>query len=109
MPRATSSTTELSLSPIAYIRTGFTAAREKNIVGDDVYAGRIARSVAVMEHDEQTGMDPAVAGRYIAAVALKRSVKPEYAVGLKYKFLVLLAKLLPCRVRNYIIYLLYAK
>ena len=91
------------------IRTGFTAAREKHIVGDDVYAGRIARSVAVMEHDEQTGMDPAVAGRYIAAVALKRSVKPEYAVGLKYKFLVLLAKLLPCRVRNYIIYLLYAK
>ena len=91
------------------IRTGFTAAREKNIAGDDVYGGRIAKSVAVMEHDEETGMDPAVAGRYIAAVALKRSVKPEYAVGLKYKFLVLLAKLLPCRVLNYIIYLLYAK
>ena len=31
------------------IRTGFTAAREKNPEGDDVYGGRIARSVAGME------------------------------------------------------------
>ena len=91
------------------IRTGFTAAREKNPVGDDVYGGRIAKSVAVMEHDEQTGMDPAVAGHYIAKLALQKSVKPEYAIGLKYKFLVLLAKLLPCRLRNWIIGLLYAQ
>ena len=91
------------------IRTGFTAAREKNPVGDDVYGGRIAKSVAVMEHDEQTGMDPAVAGRYIASLALRKSVKPEYAIGIKYKFLVLLAKLLPCRLRNRIIGLLYAQ
>ena len=91
------------------IRTGFTAAREKNIAGDDVYGGRIAKSVAVMEHDEETGMDPAVAGRYIAKLALQKRVKPEYAVGLKYKFLAVLAKLLPCRLRNRIIGLLYAQ
>ena len=41
------------------IHTGFTAAREKSAVGDNVYSGRIARSVAKMEHDEETGMDPA--------------------------------------------------
>ena len=35
------------------IHTGFTAAREKSAVGDDVYAGRIARSVAKMEKDER--------------------------------------------------------
>ena len=91
------------------IRTGFTAAREKNIAGDDVYGGRIAKSVAVMEHDEETGMDPAVAGRYIAKLALQKRVKPEYAVGAKYKFLAVLAKLLPCRLRNRIIGLLYAQ
>ena len=91
------------------IRTGFTAAREKNIVGDDVYGGRIAKSVAVMEHDEETGMDPAVAGRYIAKLALKKTVKPEYAVGVKYKFLCLLAKLLPCGLRNRIIGMMYAQ
>ena len=91
------------------IRTGFTAAREKSPVGDDVYGGRIARSVATMEHDEQTGMDPAFAGKYIASLALRKSVKPEYAIGFKYKFLSCLAKLLPCRLRNYIIGLMYAK
>ena len=91
------------------IRTGFTAAREKSIAGDDVYGGRIAKSVAVMEHDEETGMDPAVAGRYIAKLALQKRVKPEYAVGVKYKFLAVLAKLLPCRLRNRIIGLLYAQ
>ncbi len=91
------------------IRTGFTAAREKNPAGDDVYGGRIAKSVAVMEHDEENGMDPAFAGRYIAALALRKSVKPEYAVGFKYKFLAVLAKLLPCRLRNRIIGLLYAQ
>jgi len=91
------------------IRTGFTAAREKNIEGDDVYDGRIAKSVAVMEHDEETGMDPAVAGRYIAKLALKRRVKPEYAVGFKYKFLCLLAKLLPCGLKNRIIGMMYAQ
>lgn len=44
------------------IHTGFTAAREKTVTGDEVYGGRISRSVSRMEHDEQTGMDPAAAG-----------------------------------------------
>ena len=43
------------------IKTGFTAAREKVREGDDVYGGRIARSVGVMEHDEQTGMQTLLA------------------------------------------------
>ena len=91
------------------IRTGFTAAREKNPQGDDVYGGRIAKSVATMEHDEQTGMDPAVAGRFIASVALRSgSVKPEYTIGAKYKFFVILARLLPCRLKNWIIGKMYA-
>ena len=89
------------------IRTGFTDAREKNPTGDDVYGGRVARSVAVMEHDEQTGMDPAAAGRYIAKIALKHRVKPEYAIGLKYKFFVLLARLLPCGLKKWIIGKMY--
>ena len=91
------------------IRTGFTRAREKNPAGDGVYGGRIARSVAVMERDEQNGMDPAVAGRFLADVALRASVKPEYAIGLKYKFFVILARLLPVRLKNYLIGLLYAQ
>lgn len=91
------------------IRTGFTAAREKSPAGDDVYQGRIAKSVAVMEHDEETGMDPAVAGRRIANIALKKKVKQEYSIGFKYQFFCLLARVLPCALKNWIIGLMYAQ
>ena len=47
------------------ICTGFTKARQKSILGDDEYGGRVSRSVSQMEHDEQTAMDPARIGRYI--------------------------------------------
>ena len=40
------------------ICTGFTKARQKSHAGDDVYKGRIARSVAKMEKDEENGMAP---------------------------------------------------
>lgn len=91
------------------IRSGFTAAREKSPLGDDVYGGRIARGVAVMERDEAQGMDPARAGAYIAGLALRRRIKPEYTVGCKYKLLVLLARLLPCGLKSRIVGFLYAR
>lgn len=91
------------------IRTGFTAARKKSTAGDDVYSGRISRSVAGMEHDEQAGMSPQFAGRYIAKIALKKFVKPIYTVGFGYKCLSILCKLLPCGLRNRIVGLLYAR
>ena len=91
------------------IKTGFTAAREKVMAGDDVYQGRIGRSVRRMEHDEQTGMDPARAGRFIANVAAKSTVKPLYTIGSDYKFFVFLVRILPGRLLNWMIGLLYAK
>lgn len=91
------------------IRTGFTDARKKSAAGDDVYCGRISRSVAGMEKDEQKGMSAEFAGRYIAKLALKKSVKPIYTVGLGYKCLSLLCKLLPCRLRNWAVGMLYAR
>lgn len=91
------------------IRTGFTDARRKSIIGDDVYCGRIARSVAGMEKDERKGMSPEFAGRYIAKLALKKSVKPIYTVGFGYKALSLLCKILPCGFRNRIVGMLYAR
>ncbi len=77
------------------IKTGFTAARRKSIAGDVEYGGRIKKSVARMEHDEQTGMSPATAGRFIARLALKKRVAPYNTIGLAYKGCVLLSKLLP--------------
>ena len=91
------------------ICTEFTQARSKSFDGDDVYKGRISRSVAGMEKDEQKGMSPQFAGEYISKIALKKNVKPIYAIGTTYKFLSTLCRFFPCGIRNYIIGLLYAK
>lgn len=89
------------------IKTGFTEAREKSAAGNDAYSGRIAKSVAKMEHDEQNGMDPSAAGKYICKIALKKRVKPLYSIGFAYKFLSVLCMILPCSTRNFIIRKLY--
>ena len=91
------------------IATGFTEARRKSTIGDDIYNGRISRSVAGMEKDEKNGMKPETAGKYIAKIALRNNVKPIYTLGIGYKCLSLLCKLLPCRFRNWIVGLLYAR
>lgn len=91
------------------IATGFTDARRKSAVGDDIYQGRISRSVAGMEMDEENGMSPVVAGKYIAKIAQRKYVKPIYTLGLGYKCLSVLCKLLPCGFRNWIVGLLYAR
>lgn len=91
------------------IASGFTDARKKSEAGDDVYAGRIQRSVAVMEKDERGGMSPAFAGAYVAKVALMEHSKPMVALGNSYKAVAVLAKLLPRRLSNWIVGLIYAK
>ncbi|MEE1321441.1 MAG: SDR family oxidoreductase [Acutalibacteraceae bacterium] len=91
------------------ICTPFTQARNKSFDGDDVYGGRISRSVAGMEKDEKKGMSPVFAGKYIAKISLKRNVKPVYAIGGTYKILTTLCKIFPSSFRNYVIAELYAK
>lgn len=91
------------------IKTGFTAAREKSAAGDAVYGGRIAASVSRMEKDEQGGMSPEKAAATIVRIALGRHKKPMYVIGVGYRVLVLLIKLLPASLVNSIIKLLYAK
>ena len=90
------------------ICTPFTQARQKSFDGDDVYEGRISRSVQGMEKDEQKGMSPETAGGYIAKIALKKRVKPVYAIGTSYKVLSTLCKIFPCSIRNRIVGMLYA-
>ncbi|MBQ3574655.1 MAG: SDR family oxidoreductase [Clostridia bacterium] len=91
------------------IRTGFTAARQKNILGDDQYGGRISRSVSRMEKDEQNGMSPAVAGRFIANLATKKRVKPYNTIGFMYKCCILLSKILPGSMVRFILEMMYAR
>ncbi len=90
------------------IRSGFTAARRKTAEAG-VYSKRVARSVARMEHDEETGMSADAAGAYVAKVALMRRSAPLKALGTPYKAAAVAAKLLPRRVSNYIVGKMYAK
>lgn len=89
------------------IKTGFTAAREKSILGDEAYKGRISRSVKKMEKDERNGMDADVAGKYIAKIATKKKVKPLYSIGFGYKIISLLCMILPSRTKSWLICKLY--
>ena len=79
------------------IATGFTAARRKNPDGDEAYGGRISRSVAVMEHDEQTGITAETAGKYVAEKAIQPRVPVLCTLGGKYKLFVFLTRLLPTK------------
>lgn len=91
------------------IHTGFTASREKSPAGDDVYGGRISRSVAVMERDEENGMTPDRAARRIYQVAMKKHPKPAYAIGVSYGFVLLLTRALPGRLLSWIVRMIYGK
>ena len=91
------------------IHTGFTAARRKNVEGDDVYEGRITRSVAVMEHDELTGIEPEDAGGFIAKKAFTAFPAPAYTLGSTYALLLTLTRFLSRRVVNYVVGKLYIR
>lgn len=89
------------------IKTSFTESRQKNILGDEKYMGRIGRSVLKMEKDEKEGMLPEKAAKRIADIALKKKLKPLYSVGFVYSLLSVLASILPSSLRIWIIGLLY--
>ena len=91
------------------IATGFTDAREKIDCGDSDYSERVRRSVATMEKDERSGMSAEKAGAYIAKLAMKKRTRPLKAIGSSYKAVAVLAKLLPRRLSNYIVGMIYAK
>ena len=89
------------------ICTGFTGAREKSYAGDEIYSGRISRSVVVMEHDEQNGMKPETAAHLIATVASAKKVRPVYTIGFKYRLFCALVKILPAGLVSYIVGRIY--
>ena len=90
-------------------KTGFTAARNKIDDRSNLYQGRIERSVARMEHDEQNGVPAETVGRLIARVALKKRVRPFYIPGLSYNLVNVLIHILPSGIANRLIGMLYAK
>ena len=91
-------------------RTAFTDAREKDFDENDAdYGGRISRSIKLMEKDERGGMSPKKVARKIYKAARCKNPKPVYTVGFTYSFFVMLNKVLPKRLVQFILNMMYAQ
>lgn len=90
-------------------KTGFTAARTKEFCGEDVYGGRIAPSIAVMEKDEEGGMTASSVAKTVVRIATKKHVRPLYTIGFTYKLFSVAKKILGETLVCRLIGLLYVK
>jgi short-subunit dehydrogenase len=86
-------------------RTGFTKNRMKQ--DDGIYSERSERSTGKMEKDEQNSMDGAEVAKIIFKTVMKRRPPAVKTIGLSYKFLVLMARFLPTRTIEWLIFKLY--
>ncbi|MBR3037122.1 MAG: SDR family NAD(P)-dependent oxidoreductase [Clostridia bacterium] len=89
------------------VKTDFTAKREKNEVNESLYPNEV-RSVAKMEHDEQHGMSPDRIAQRFLKLSLQKNPKPFCSVGFAYSAVLVLVKLLPARLANWVLGKLYA-
>ena len=89
------------------VKTGFTAAREKNAVNLKLYPNEV-RSVSKMEHDEQHGMSPERIAKRFVQLSEKKHPKPFCSVGFLYSAVTVLVKILPARLANAILGKVYA-
>lgn len=77
-------------------KTNFTSARVKNnIMEDEYYKKRISNSIEKMEKDETKGMSPICVSKVIYKVMKKRNPPAMKTVGMSYKTIVFLSKILP--------------
>ena len=87
--------------------TGFTDARQKSLVGNELYGGRIEGGVRSMERSERRGTKPERIAKKILRLMKKRRLPTLCTAGLDYKLLVLLSRILPIRLQNFILSKLY--
>lgn len=92
------------------VKTGFTAAR-RNVPTPcpEAYREAMKRAISVMERDEQGGMGPERVARAIVKTAEANRPPARLAVGVSYRVLVFLNRLLPYPVVEKLIYLTYLK
>ena len=89
------------------VSTGFTDARHKSSVGENIYQ-RADKAITTMEHDERTGMTPVQMARLFWHIASCRSPRPQYVGGFSYRILCFLDRILPKRLVNWIEYKVYS-
>ena len=88
-------------------RTGFTDARKPALPEGSPYAGACRRAVGRMAVDEDKGHPPEKVARVAWRIAQKKSPPVRRAVGLDYKALALVKRLLPARTVEWILRMKY--
>ena len=86
-------------------KTGFTAARETQ--GDAGYGSVLEKSVAKMAADEQNGRSPDSVAKVALALAARKNPPARGPVGLDYKALMMLLRVMPDRGKEFILSRLY--
>jgi short-subunit dehydrogenase len=88
------------------VKTGFTAAREKNLTGADIYPN-MRKSIETMEKDEQNGMKPEKIASQLWRIANSRLAMVYNVSGWPYKLFCFLERLLPKTFVNWIVGKIY--
>ncbi len=88
------------------VKTGFTAAREKNLAGAVVYP-HMNRSIETMEKDEQNGMSPEKIASQLWQIANSRLAMVYHVSGCSYKLLCFVERLLPKTFVNWVVGKMY--
>lgn len=76
------------------VKTGFTAARKKSLVGCDVYT-HMEKAVSTMERDEQNGITPERMACKLLKLANAKHPDAASTVGWMYHLFILLGRLVP--------------
>lgn len=88
-------------------KTNFTANRKTILNEQGPYSDYVKRSIAKMEKDEQNGVPPSKVVKTIYRVIKRKRMPVQVVVGLDYKILVLLSRILPKRVVEFLVSKLY--
>lgn len=91
------------------LSTNFTSSRIKTKNEDVFYADRVERSVSRMEKDEMSGKTPEYIAQKLYKLATSKNPSCVNSVGIIYKFATLLSKVMPNRLKNWIIWNMYSK
>jgi len=90
-------------------KTAFTKNRIKTEALNSDYADRVTRSVGKMERDEQRGLDPNKVASAIFRLSLSRNPPATRTIGVNYKFLRFIKRLVPERFLTFVLYRMYGK
>lgn len=88
--------------------TSFTENRVCDKVTNPAYKSQTERSLRSVSNDEKKGFSPSVVALKVYKIANKKRAPYSVSVGGKDKMLSFIYKLLPKRIRNYLLYKIYA-